>query len=193
MPNRHAAAGKQVARAVIGLDLGVVAPQFMPRAGIERHDGIEGRAGDQLVANENRRALEFRALEYVWGAILEIAGMVGPGREQLVNILGQRRKAAAALIVAIIFGRAGSGGQCDEHDQQDGERPRPGRSPRRHKGKVTPVSIFSTYILTGDGADEDCPTDNIRKNDIINQTTGFWQTPRPLIRFKGLAASSYQR
>jgi hypothetical protein len=87
----------------------------LPRAGVERHHGIERRAGDQLVADKDRRDLEFRALQDIWGAALEIAGMIGLGRDQLVDIprrdLVERREAAATLIVAIIFGGTGSGGR----------------------------------------------------------------------------------
>ena len=85
-PDRHAAAGEHVSRAVIGLDLRVVAPQISSRAGVKRHHGIERRAGDQLVADQDRRDLEFLALQQVGGPALEIAGMVGPGRDQLVDI-----------------------------------------------------------------------------------------------------------
>jgi len=45
------------------------------------------------------------------------------------------------------------------------------------KGKVTRVSIFSTYILTDDGLMKIVPNDNIWKNVIVNQTTGVVKTP----------------
>ena len=40
------------------------------------------------------------------------------------------------------------------------------------KGKVTQVTIFSTYIETEDGVMKIVPNDNIWKNVIVNQTTG---------------------
>jgi small conductance mechanosensitive channel len=40
------------------------------------------------------------------------------------------------------------------------------------KGKVTHVTIFSTYIRTDDGLVKIVPNDNIWKNVIVNQTTG---------------------
>ncbi len=51
--------------------------------------------------------------------------MVGPGRDQLVDIprgdLVERREAAATPIVAIIFGAAGSGGRQEERQHEAGE------------------------------------------------------------------------
>ncbi len=41
------------------------------------------------------------------------------------------------------------------------------------KGKVTHVTIFSTYIRTDDGLVKIVPNDNIWKSVIINQTTGI--------------------
>jgi Mechanosensitive ion channel len=45
------------------------------------------------------------------------------------------------------------------------------------KGKVTHVTIFSTYIRTDDGLVKIVPNDNIWKNVIINQTTGVVKAP----------------
>ncbi len=45
------------------------------------------------------------------------------------------------------------------------------------KGKVSRVSIFSTYILTDDGLLKIVPNDNIWKSVIVNQTTGVVKTP----------------
>jgi hypothetical protein len=45
------------------------------------------------------------------------------------------------------------------------------------KGKVTAMTIFSTYIQTDDGIKKIVPNDNIWKNVIINQTTGVVKTP----------------
>jgi len=45
------------------------------------------------------------------------------------------------------------------------------------KGKVTHVTIFSTYIRTDDGLVKIVPNDNIWKNVIVNQTTGVVKTP----------------
>jgi small conductance mechanosensitive channel len=44
------------------------------------------------------------------------------------------------------------------------------------KGKVTHVTIFSTYIRTDDSLVKIVPNDNIWKNVIINQTTGIVKT-----------------
>jgi small conductance mechanosensitive channel len=45
------------------------------------------------------------------------------------------------------------------------------------KGKVTHVTIFSTYIGTDDGPVKIVPNDNIWKNVIVNQTTGVVKSP----------------
>jgi small conductance mechanosensitive channel len=45
------------------------------------------------------------------------------------------------------------------------------------KGRVTRVSIFSTYIETDDGLMKIVPNDNIWKSVIVNQTTGVVKTP----------------
>src|ERR1700722_11303765 len=45
------------------------------------------------------------------------------------------------------------------------------------KGKVTHVTIFSTYIRTDDGPVKIVPNDNIWKNVIVNQTTGLVKAP----------------
>jgi small conductance mechanosensitive channel len=45
------------------------------------------------------------------------------------------------------------------------------------KGKVTHVTIFSTYIRTDDGPVKIVPNDNIWKNVIVNETTGVVKTP----------------
>jgi small conductance mechanosensitive channel len=45
------------------------------------------------------------------------------------------------------------------------------------KGKVTHVTIFSTYIRTDDGLVKIAPNDNIWKNVIINETTGVVKAP----------------
>jgi len=45
------------------------------------------------------------------------------------------------------------------------------------KGKVTRVSIFSTYIETDDGLMKIVPNDNIWKAVIVNQTTGVVKAP----------------
>src|SRR5277367_946607 len=45
------------------------------------------------------------------------------------------------------------------------------------KGKVTRVSIFSTYIETDDGFMKIVPNDNIWKSVIVNQTTGVVKAP----------------
>src|SRR5271166_2451148 len=114
-PCHTATACEHVGRAVVGLDLRIVAPQLLPGPGVERHHGIERRAGDELVAGEDRRGLELRALQHIGGATLEVAGVVGPGRDQLVDVLRrdlvERGEAAAALIIAIIFRGAGSSGR----------------------------------------------------------------------------------
>jgi small conductance mechanosensitive channel len=45
------------------------------------------------------------------------------------------------------------------------------------KGKVTHVTIFSTYIRTDDGFVKIVPNDNIWKSVIVNQTTGVVKAP----------------
>ena len=45
------------------------------------------------------------------------------------------------------------------------------------KGRVTRVSIFSTYIETDDGLMKIVPNDNIWKSVIVNQTTGVVKSP----------------
>ena len=45
------------------------------------------------------------------------------------------------------------------------------------KGRVTRVSIFSTYIETDDGLMKIVPNDNIWKSVIVNQTTGVVKAP----------------
>ena len=45
------------------------------------------------------------------------------------------------------------------------------------KGRVTRVSIFSTYIETDDGFMKIVPNDNIWKAVIVNQTTGVVKAP----------------
>ena len=45
------------------------------------------------------------------------------------------------------------------------------------KGRVTRVSIFSTYIETDDGLMKIVPNDNIWKSVIVNQTTGVLKAP----------------
>jgi small conductance mechanosensitive channel len=45
------------------------------------------------------------------------------------------------------------------------------------KGKVTHVTIFSTYIRTDDGLVKIVPNDNIWKNVIVNETTGVVKAP----------------
>ena len=45
------------------------------------------------------------------------------------------------------------------------------------KGKVTHVTIFSTYIRTDDGLVKIVPNDNIWKNVIVNLTTGVVKAP----------------
>jgi small conductance mechanosensitive channel len=45
------------------------------------------------------------------------------------------------------------------------------------KGKVTHVTIFSTYIRTDDGPVKIVPNDNIWKNVIVNLTTGVVKAP----------------
>ncbi len=45
------------------------------------------------------------------------------------------------------------------------------------KGKVTHVTIFSTYIRTDDGLVKIVPNDNIWKSVIVNQTTGVVKAP----------------
>ena len=45
------------------------------------------------------------------------------------------------------------------------------------KGKVTHVTIFSTYIRADDGLVKIVPNDNIWKNVIVNQTTGVVKAP----------------
>jgi small conductance mechanosensitive channel len=45
------------------------------------------------------------------------------------------------------------------------------------KGKVTHVTIFSTYIRTDDGLVKIAPNDNIWKNVIVNETTGVVKAP----------------
>ena len=46
------------------------------------------------------------------------------------------------------------------------------------KGKVTHVTIFSTYIRTDDGITKIVPNDNIWKSVIVNETTGVVKSPR---------------
>ncbi|HEY1884944.1 MAG TPA: mechanosensitive ion channel family protein, partial [Roseiarcus sp.] len=45
------------------------------------------------------------------------------------------------------------------------------------KGKVTHVTIFSTYIRTDDGITKIVPSDNIWKSVIVNETTGVVKSP----------------
>jgi small conductance mechanosensitive channel len=45
------------------------------------------------------------------------------------------------------------------------------------KGKVTHVTIFSTYIRTEDGITKIVPNDNIWKSVIVNETTGVVKAP----------------
>ena len=45
------------------------------------------------------------------------------------------------------------------------------------KGRVTHVTIFSTYIRTDDGLVKIVPNDNIWKNVIVNETTGVVKSP----------------
>ena len=45
------------------------------------------------------------------------------------------------------------------------------------KGKVTHVTIFSTYIRTDDGITKIVPNDNIWKSVIVNETTGVVKAP----------------
>jgi small conductance mechanosensitive channel len=45
------------------------------------------------------------------------------------------------------------------------------------KGKVTHVTVFSTYIRTDDGLVKIVPNDTIWKNVIVNQTTGVVKAP----------------
>ena len=45
------------------------------------------------------------------------------------------------------------------------------------KGKVTHVTIFSTYIRTDDGITKIVPNDNIWKSVIVNETTGVVKSP----------------
>ena len=45
------------------------------------------------------------------------------------------------------------------------------------KGRVTHVTIFSTYIRTDDGLVKIVPNDNIWKHVIVNQTTGVVKAP----------------
>jgi small conductance mechanosensitive channel len=45
------------------------------------------------------------------------------------------------------------------------------------KGKVTHVTIFSTYIRTDDGITKIVPNDNIWKSVIVNETTGIVKSP----------------
>jgi small conductance mechanosensitive channel len=45
------------------------------------------------------------------------------------------------------------------------------------KGKVTHVTIFSTYIRTDDGVTKIVPNDNIWKSVIVNETTGVVKSP----------------
>ncbi len=45
------------------------------------------------------------------------------------------------------------------------------------KGKVTHVTIFSTYIRTEDGVVKIVPNDNIWKSVIVNETTGVVKSP----------------
>ena len=45
------------------------------------------------------------------------------------------------------------------------------------KGRVTRVSVFSTYIETDDGFMKIVPNDNIWKAVIVNQTTGVVKAP----------------
>ena len=46
------------------------------------------------------------------------------------------------------------------------------------EGKVTNVSIFSTYIHTDDGSQKIVPNDSIWKNAIVNRTTGVVGIPK---------------
>src|ERR1700678_957149 len=45
------------------------------------------------------------------------------------------------------------------------------------KGKVTHVTVFSTYIRTDDGLVKIVPNDNIWKSVIVNETTGVVKSP----------------
>jgi small conductance mechanosensitive channel len=45
------------------------------------------------------------------------------------------------------------------------------------KGKATQVAIFSAYIRTDDGLVKTAPNDTIRKNVIVNETTGAVKAP----------------
>ena len=45
------------------------------------------------------------------------------------------------------------------------------------KGRVTHVTIFSTYIRTDDGITKIVPDDNIWKSVIVNETTGVVKSP----------------
>ena len=45
------------------------------------------------------------------------------------------------------------------------------------KGRVTHVTIFSTYIRTDDGITKIVPNDNIWKSVIVNETTGVVKSP----------------
>ena len=45
------------------------------------------------------------------------------------------------------------------------------------KGKVTHVTIFSTYIRTDEGITKIVPNDNIWKSVIVNETTGVVKSP----------------
>jgi small conductance mechanosensitive channel len=45
------------------------------------------------------------------------------------------------------------------------------------KGRVTHVTIFSTYIRTDEGPVKIVPNDNIWKNVIVNLTTGVVKAP----------------
>ncbi|HTR12437.1 MAG TPA: mechanosensitive ion channel domain-containing protein, partial [Roseiarcus sp.] len=46
------------------------------------------------------------------------------------------------------------------------------------EGKVSRVSIFSTYIRTDDGFEKIVPNDSIWKNVIVNRTTGHVELPK---------------
>jgi small conductance mechanosensitive channel len=52
------------------------------------------------------------------------------------------------------------------------------------KGRVTRVSIFSTYIETDDGFMKIVPNDNIWKSVIVNQTTGVVKAPAAVAEAK---------
>ena len=181
-PQSHAAAVEHVGRAIVGLDLRVVAPQLPPRTGIERHHGVERRASDQFVADEDRGDLEFRALEHVWGPSREIAGMVGPGRDQLTDIpwsdLVECGKAASALIVAIIFGGAGTG-QREDRERQAGEpaqsvdpqvlHPRHRRPRKRVRSSSAPASATSATRIAQSWGSRSMALGAVHINTTTNQ------------------------